>query len=124
MRHASWILVALIFAATPVFPSDQGWWKASLVMMAATQAADTAISLKLQSMPRDQVGTESGWLYGGRFDSRAVVIKCGLTAGLTAIETLIVRHHHGVERWFAVGNFGMVAGTMPAVVGNARKVPK
>jgi hypothetical protein len=105
--------VCLIVAALCVMTlhaADSGqWWRTSLAVMAASNAADTLVSLQDSHNPRLH---ETGWLYSGRFDGRAVGIKSAVVGVQALGQWLIVRRHPRAAKWFAVLNFGESVGPL------------
>jgi hypothetical protein len=109
-----WIVAALLFAVTPIFPRD-GWWKASLVTLAATHTADvTTTSGKRELNPL--------LASDGRLKAKGIAIKYGMFGGVVAAEAKVDRKH---RRWMTVLNFAL-AGVVAAVAvrnGRVRRVP-
>jgi hypothetical protein len=76
-------------------------WKASLAIVAATNAADTATSLRCSSVPGVR---ETNSLYGDRFGARGVSIKAALVVGNVLVQTLAMRKHPGMAWLFTALN--------------------
>ena len=96
-----WTIVIALFVAFPAFPSDRSWWKISLAAMATSNTADTVASMQAQG----RVGCrEENVLYGHCFGARAISLKVVYVGANVVVQSLLVKRHTKLAKWFALGN--------------------
>ncbi|MBM3814598.1 MAG: hypothetical protein FJW20_23475 [Acidimicrobiia bacterium] len=132
MRFLLFFLSAMLFTSTcfaeaVVHPRpgqekpSTSFWKASLLTLAASGAADVHSSLgrrELNPMLRSA---------DGRFGLRGIAIKSLITGGAIGIQYLLVRKAPQSSKYAAIANFGMSAMFTRVAVhnyGNAKAAPR
>lgn len=92
-------------------------YRSSVAALIGSNTADVVTSLQLQGRPGVQ---ETGWMYGARFDGRAIGIKAALVGGQLLIQHVILRRHPRLRPVFTVSNFTQAAAPARAAFRNGR----
>jgi hypothetical protein len=113
-----WFVAFLLFAATPLFPADNGkLFRWSLIAMWLSTSADVGTSLALNGRPQFQ---ETNPLIGPKFGARGIALEFGSRGVVTGVELLLARRHRERLPYFAAGNLGLTAASSVATISNSR----